>query len=101
MEEFINTIKTMQSDISISKKRIEVLEDKANKKLDFNIWGYDKASQILGCCRQTLSKMVKSDKFFTHGVDYFSNGSCTVFSISSLLNIKKGVKYEKKTRANK
>ncbi|MEA3554735.1 MAG: hypothetical protein U9R39_10115, partial [Campylobacterota bacterium] len=67
MKEFIKMIETMQDTLQEHDTKIKALE---NRKLDFNIWGYSDASQVLGCCRQTLSKMVKSGKFFKKDFDY-------------------------------
>ena len=94
MEEFIKLIETMNLKINEHEEKIKALE---NRKLDFNIWGYSNASEVLGCSRQTLSKMVKSGKFFKKDFDYISNGGNIVFSNSSLLQHKKGKKNDKRT----
>jgi hypothetical protein len=89
MEEFIKLIENMNLKIKEHDDKIKALE---NKKLDFTVWGYDNGSQVLGCCRQTLSKMVKSGKIFKKDIDYISNGENIIFSSSSLLQHKKGKK---------
>lgn len=87
MDEFIKMIKEMQQTIEEHDKKIKVLE---SKKTDFNIWNLEDASKIVGCCRQTFSKMIKSDKILKKDIDYYTNGTHFIFSKSSLENLRKG-----------
>jgi aspartyl/asparaginyl-tRNA synthetase len=82
----LGLLEQMQKDILELQEEVRILKNQQIKD-DFDIWTYNEAIKIVGCCRQTLQKAIKN-KTLKNGIDYKTNGKKYLFSLSSLKEIK-------------